>query len=151
MVRAVSGVAPVEAAVRAARVGVRGGKMLVALAQKPQCGRPYSLPPARPRQPRHRDHRRDGCASQAPSHVPHVRSVLWAILWFLHRQCQLRGTCRRSPNARHPSADRALRLASFSRCLCALCHPCHDCLSCPLYKPLDLGLLEYVTSYNSSL
>jgi len=70
----------VGAVVLAAWEVVLVDKTLGVLAQEPQHGMSHSLPLARPGQSRHRAHRREGCASQAPSSVDRLSS---AMLLFL--------------------------------------------------------------------
>ena len=55
-------------------------KTLVVSAQEPQHGISHSLPLARPGQSRRRSHRREGCASQAPSSVDRLSSAMLLLL-----------------------------------------------------------------------
>jgi len=93
--------APVGAVVLVAWAVIPVDKTLVVVAQEPPHGMPHSLPLAQPGQPRHRSHRREGCASQAPSSIDRSSS---AMLLFL-------SPARKMPATRHWYLCRDVSLA----------------------------------------
>jgi hypothetical protein len=101
--------AQVGAVVLAAWGVVLEDKTLVVSAQEPQHGMSHSLPLAQSGQPRHRSHRREGCASQAPSSVDRLSS---AMLLFLFPAREMPAThhwclCRDVPLALMASGGQA--------------------------------------------
>jgi hypothetical protein len=92
--------ARVGAVVLAAWGVVLVDKTLAVLVQEPRHGMSHSLPLARPGQPRHKSHWREGCASQAPSSVDRLSSAMLLFLslarempairhWYLWRDVLL--------------------------------------------------------------